>query len=357
MKINLVNPKNLKKEHFSLFNILNPYRAEISKVKKFKNVFVTHDGLVLNKFILYNRSGYNLTGYQDINFYFPYWKDTLEKFFVCKFGKSLHSETYCDSNFAIVHTKWFNYAFWMNDSIYRCILLEENFHKKDYTILIPKSIYEQPFVKETIGVFDFQIKIINPDEHCFVNSLFFPQVREYSSSFHPKVIDSIQKKLIPLALEKTTVKHFPSKIYLSRKNRGVRSLLNEDEVEDFLSSLGFTILSFEQISVWDQIVYMQNAKWLISNHGAGLTNCMFMKENTNVIEFLEYDLAHYGNPFPYWKLANSAKLNYYYLFGVSVETQFIRFVNNCFTTSKKRMSMVNRQIKIDIMELKKVLNG
>ena len=41
-----------------------------------------------------------------------------------------------------------------------------------------------------------------------------------------------------------------------------------------------------------------------------------MKEGANVLEFLEYDFAHYGNPFPHWKLASLTNLNYFYLFGV-----------------------------------------
>jgi capsular polysaccharide biosynthesis protein len=297
-----------------------------------------------------------LSGRKDINFYFPYWRDVLEKFLVCKYGKSLSSKVYTNQTYAIVHTKWFNYAFWMNDSIYRCILLEKKLTKNEFTLLVPSSIYNFPFVKETLSVFDFKIELIEPDIHTFISRLALPQTRKYTSSFHPSVIQSIKDKLLPHALKKTTISHFPEKIYLSRKSRGVRSLINETEVEIEMAKKGFEILTFENLSVWDQIAYMYHANWFVSNHGAGFTNCMFMKEGANVLEFLEYDFAHYGNPFPHWKLASLTNLNYFYLLGVSDETKFIPFIKSIKTNSYTRMKLVDRRIKIDIEKLKKIVD-
>ena len=354
MKLNY--PINLDQNDRCLFDSVKKHSSNLPKLKRFKHVFVTDNGLVLNKLFLYPRSGFNLSGRKDINFYFPYWRDVLEKFLVCKYGKSLRSKIYTNQTYAIVHTKWFNYAFWMNDSIYRCIVLEKNLNKNDFTLLIPKTIYNLPFVKETIKVFDFKIELVEPDIHYFVSNLVLPQTRKYTSSFHPLVIQSIKDKLLPHALIKTTISRFPEKIYLSRKSRGVRSLINETEVEIELTNKGFEILTFENLSVWDQIAYMYHARWFVSNHGAGFTNCMFMKEGANVLEFLEYDFAHYGNPFPHWKLATLANLNYFYLFGVSDETKFIPFVKSMKTNSYTRMKLVDRRVKIDIEKLKKIVD-
>jgi hypothetical protein len=80
-----------------------------------------------------------------------------------------------------------------------------------------------------------------------------------------------------------------------------------------------------------------------------------MKEGVNVLEFLEYDFAHYGNPFPHWKLASLTNLNYFYLFGVSDETEFIPFIKSIKTNSSTRMKLVDKRIKIDIEKLKKKL--
>ena len=51
------------------------------------------------------------------------------------------------------------------------------------------------------------------------------------------------------------------------------------------------------------------AKYLISNHGAGLTNMLFMKAGGNVLE-----LRHRGDKHNncYFSLASTLRLNYYY---------------------------------------------
>jgi len=356
MKINLTYPINISENDKIIFDELLNYKVQKPIVKRFKNVFVSHEGLVLHRLFLEKRSGYNLKGKKDINFYWVYWKLIVEQYIVCRFGKSLQSKSYNSKKYAIVHSKWFNYAFWINDSIHRCILLEELNKNEKVTLLLPELMLKNQFVKETLSVFDFEIELIPKDTHCFIENFVLPETREYTSYFDPVTINKIRNKLISHALNKSSASTFPSKIYLSRKERGVRSLINEEEVEQTLINAGFTVLSFDNLSVWDQITYMQHCTWFVSNHGAGFSNCMFMNPNSKVLEFLEYDFAHYGNPFPHWRLATLTGLKYYYLLGKSSETTFIPFVKNRNTNSSTRMGMVNRQIKIDIDLLKNIVN-
>ena len=357
MKISLAYPKNIIEKDKCLFDSILDYKVKIPVVKKVKNVFVSYEGLFLQKMVLLKSSAFNLSGKKDINFYWKYWRLVAEQFLVSKFGKSLVSEYYKDGNYAIVHTKWFNYAFWINDSINRCVLLEKSLRNDEFVLLVPESLYEITFVKDTLSAFNFNIELIPKDTHCFISNCFLPQTRQYTASFDPISVQQIREKLIPIALKKSKIGEYPSKIYLSRRERGVRSLSNELEVEETLIACGFTILSFENLSVWDQIAYMYHTNWFVANHGAGFSNILFMKPGNKVLEFLEYDFAHYGNPFPHWRLSTIVQLNYYYLFGVSNETQYIPYVKNRMTTSKKRMQLVNREIKVDICALKKIVNG
>ena len=356
MKIRIPYPENISEEDRFLFDNILSYEVNIPKIKSFKNVFVSNDGLVLQRFLLNKRSAYNLKGKKDINFFWPYWKLILEQYLVCLFGKSLKSKHYTDTKYAIVHTKWFNYSFWMTDALHRCILMEEFNLKEKAIILLPENYLEISFVKDTFSIFQFEVEIIPKDTHCFISNFILPETREYTSFFDPGSIQKIRDKLIPLALEKTNVTSFPNKIYLTRKERSVRSLINEDEVEQTLVNAGFVVLNFDNMSVWDQIAYMHHCSWFVSVHGAGFSNVMFMKSNSKVLEFLEYDFAHYGNPFPFWRLASIVKLKYHYLFGVSVETKFIKYKHIFFTQKQKRMSYVNRKMKIDLNRLKLIIN-
>ncbi len=356
MKINLSYPENISEQDKILFEDIHSYNVSIPKIKRLKHVFVSHEGFVLKNLFLNKRSGYNLVGKKDINFYWPYWKLILEQYLVCRFGKSLQSKRYKKNTYTIVHSKWFNYGFWMNDSINRCILLEEWNKKERITVLLPEELFKLQFVRETLSVFNFKIELIPKDTHCFIQHFVFPETREYTAYFDPISMREIRKKLVPIALKKTTITTFPEKIYLSRKLRDVRSLENEIDVENTLEAAGFKVLSFDLLSVWDQIAYMHHCAWFVSNHGAGFTNCIFMQQNAKVLEFLEYDFAHYGNPFPHWRLAVLSSLKYHYLFGQSSETQFINYVKNSETISEKRMEMVNRKININIDKLNKIVN-
>ena len=122
------------------------YEVKIPVLKKVKNIFVSYEGLVLQKMVLLNRSGFNLCGKKDINFYWKYWRLVAEQFLVSRFGNSLFSKQYKNGNYAIVHTKWFNYAFWINDTINRCVLLENMQSEEDFVLLVPESLYEISFV-------------------------------------------------------------------------------------------------------------------------------------------------------------------------------------------------------------------
>ena len=66
------------------------------------------------------------------------------------------------------------------------------------------------------------------------------------------------------------------KIYISRQLASVRKIKNEDDVIKILINYGFHILKAEELNFWDQIRLFSNCKHLISIHGAGLTNCIFI---------------------------------------------------------------------------------
>lgn len=355
MKIECEYPYNINEKYKILFKNLINYSVKIPKLKRISKAFISQDGLVLSKFLLEKRSGYNLTGKKDINFYFVYWKKILEQYLVCKFGRSLKSKNYNDGSYAIVHSKWFNYAFWINDSMNRCLLLEQS-KDQNFTLLIPESIYNLSYVKETMSIFNFKIEVIPNDYNCFVRNLILPETREYTSYFDPISISRVRNKLIFYAIKHSKLSVFHDKIYLSRKKRGVRGLKNEQDVEMKLVEKGFQVLCFEDFSIWDQILFMNNASWFISNHGAGFSNIMFMQTGAKVLEFLEFDFAHYGNPFPHWRLANNVGLKYHFILGKAEETQNIEFVENFKTNSKNRMHFVNREITIDLDELQTILD-
>jgi capsular polysaccharide biosynthesis protein len=94
------------------------------------------------------------------------------------------------------------------------------------------------------------------------------------------------------------------RIYLAR--RGPRSITNEQDVVSFLQREGFSVLHCEDFPVWKQAQLFAAAKIVISLHGSALTNILFCRPGTRVVEIFSPD---YIVPY-YWSLSNIAQLHY-----------------------------------------------
>ena len=75
-------------------------------------------------------------------------------------------------------------------------------------------------------------------------------------------------------------------IYISRRKARGRFILNEEALEAMLAEFEAESVCLEDFSFKEQVTLMQRTRLLISIHGAGLTNMMFMQEGGTVIEIL-----------------------------------------------------------------------
>lgn len=110
-----------------------------------------------------------------------------------------------------------------------------------------------------------------------------------------------------------------SLIYLRRPNNTKRRVANDEEVERLLVDRGFSVVEFDKKTFPEQVAIMSAAKVVISIHGAGLSNVMFMREGGHVLEFYRsMDQAPTGNrltpqgipSYCYRRLAPICGLNY-----------------------------------------------
>jgi hypothetical protein len=101
------------------------------------------------------------------------------------------------------------------------------------------------------------------------------------------------------------------RIYISRSKAQYRRILNEEQVTDVLDKLGFVPISLESISIFEQVSIFSSAKVIISPHGAGLTNTVFCREGTKLIEIFSPNYLHVC----YWSICNYVGIEYYYLIG------------------------------------------
>lgn len=99
------------------------------------------------------------------------------------------------------------------------------------------------------------------------------------------------------------------RLYISRGRASKRRLVNENEVIELLRKFGFKALRAEDLSFAEQIKAASRARLLVSNHGAGLTNMLFMPHDSSVLE-LRHSTDSVNNC--YYTLASTLRLKYFY---------------------------------------------
>ena len=209
-----------------------------------------------------------------------------------------------------------NYYHWMIESIPRLKLLDKaNLKAEKYYVS-----YHLPFQKEALDLLGItESQLIDPKDKKYImaEEMIVPDIINNFDTFISKGHYFYKAKFIPHWAVEFLRKSFLNKaketkirrIYISRKNALHRKILNENEVYNMLRRFGFYKIELDNIKLVDQVSLFSNADFIISPHGAGLTNLVFCNANTKVLELFSKD---YVNNF-FWLISNILKLNYNYL--------------------------------------------
>ncbi len=346
-------PVNADEEVLQLLRKKETYSVRFPKIRKLKNVFVTYDGIVMKNGRLVDGCAFNLKGKEDNTFYYHFWRDTFEKYLVCKWGKSIPSvQLKGDQKYLLIHSKWFNYAFWINSFLPRLIQAEQEGYLNNTKLLVPEGWEKIPFVSDSLQLFEVEKEIIPMDHHLFVKHLIMPETRKWTASFVPETIQFTRQRLIDEAIKRTDSSMVrPAKIYLTRSKRGLRGVENEEAVVDLLKEYGYSVVTFEDLSIWEQIMTMYHATHFISIHGAGLANLMFMEPGSNVLELINKPYAKLEYTFPFWKLGNSVHLNYFMQLCDTLNDEQLILGFGKDATKNDSDYLVNKNLEVDISTL------
>lgn len=318
----------LKKQNYSLNNL---------KQKELRNVFISTNGVLIHNFKIPLKSAENLIGTYDYTFYYKHWRKAIEQYAVCKYGKSLKSIYLSEHEtlYFTIHTPWFGYFSWMTTYLPRLIKIHQN--HPDAILIVPEEWNRIGYVNESLSHFPLlKIKIIPSNHHIFVKRYLFQQIRPWTSKFYPE--DLQQTKQLFLDVNVTNV---PSKrIYISRKLSKRRKIVNELEVEEILTHYGFESVFLENLSVSDQAKLMNESEIVISLHGAGMTNCLFMQANSYLIEIIPSVRSLKDFRFPFWRMSSIIQLHYFSLFSDTI--------------NKNEMDLYDRDTIVNIEQLESI---
>lgn len=214
---------------------------------------------------------------------------------------------------AIIYELWSatNYYHWICDSLPRLLLLKEM--HQSCTILLPSPIPE--YVKLTVEWFGFEnILEISDDSIYKINYVIIPEltagIAAQNELMMKQVRSILREKYNTTRNRGLVLAKNASRVYSSRRLAKFRKIVNGHDVIKLLEKYNFSIIDFDKCSFLEQIEIMSKADFLIGVHGANLTNMMFMKNESSIIEIMNEELF---NPC-YYHLSSSLNMNYNYLF-------------------------------------------
>ncbi len=203
-----------------------------------------------------------------------------------------------------------NYFHWMFDVLPRFELLREAGYRWDAIDHFFVGEFGASFQKEALQIFGIGMeKIIScgPATHFRCEQLLIPSMPGHSG--HPPrwVCDFLRATFLQPAREPSRGR----RLYISRTGARFRRVLNEDEVIATLMREGFEVVKLEMLSVVEQAALFAGAAVVVAPHGAGLTNLVFCRPGTAVVEIF----APRSVLAPYWTLSAQVGLRYAYLLG------------------------------------------
>ncbi|HSS20767.1 MAG TPA: glycosyltransferase family 61 protein [Pyrinomonadaceae bacterium] len=199
------------------------------------------------------------------------------------------------------------YFHWLADVLPRLMTVKEQL--KDLVLLLPREFKEFEYVTASLKPFGpGGVEFIKPSEVVVCEQLLLPTQTAPSGHYNDELIREVGKLLVGFYVGEGR-ESSPERVYISRARAPKRRIANEDKVLEILRSFDFEIVRTEELSFAEQVKLAARARYLISNHGAGLTNMLFMNSGASVLE-----LRHANDAINncYFTLAAALKLNYFY---------------------------------------------
>lgn len=197
------------------------------------------------------------------------------------------------------------YFHWLADALPRLFLVRQ--HLKEWTLLLPHYARRLAFVEPSLAPFGARsVRYMDEDEVLTCRRLFVPTHAAPPGHFNETVIQNVRKVLVA-AYGNGSGRD--DRLYISRSAARRRKVSNEDEVVDVLRRFGFRVFCPESCPFDEQVRTAAAARYLVSSHGAGLTNMLFMPAGSHVLE-LRHERDDLSNC--YFTMASALGLNYSY---------------------------------------------
>ena len=196
------------------------------------------------------------------------------------------------------------YFHWVTETLPRLWWIRDQLNH--FELLLPAFAARFPYMVESLALFpDLAFRIAAKQTRWrFAEALLVPALAP-GGNFRPRFMVELGQ-----AWRLRTGPSVPfRRLYISRSRAAKRRITNEDEVRLSLEAQGFETVHLEGMPFASQVKLVAEASHLISNHGAGLTNLMFMVPGTRVTEIRLRGDSHNNC---YFSLARAVGVEYEY---------------------------------------------
>lgn len=308
-------PENISNTNAHLFEYTNYYLLKPMQVQLLHNVYlyIATDFGIIHKCLRINRKSTHgrwdkrnigIVGNYDSMIF-----DSFTEHFLR--NNNTPNELKHDNNYLLIHN-WFNYYHWLTESYARLFTVKDNLSQ--YTLVLPETIRNNPYVNALLDIIGpVKIQYISNETTLRFKKLSFVDMKKYCDNYDPVLLASMREYICNAvkSLEiKAPVKN--ERIFINRKVKNNRNILNESEIFPILKQYGFEVIEFEDFSFYEQVMMMMHCKHLIGAHGSGLTNMLFMAEEASVFELhriVRNRNEHHSKV--YWRMAGALKHRYF----------------------------------------------
>ncbi|WP_416674566.1 glycosyltransferase family 61 protein [Egbenema bharatensis] len=197
------------------------------------------------------------------------------------------------------------YFHWLTDALPRLFMIQEKL--ENATLLLPGTYQKQEFITSSLKPFSIQaIEFVHETFHC--KDFKIPTHTAPTGNYNESIIRGLRSLYTSFYQHECSDLSY-SKVYVSRGRAKKRKIANEAECIAVLEEYGFKTIYFEDYSFEQQVKIALNAQYLVSNHGAGLTNMLFMKPGSSVLELRRTRAARRNC---YFALSSALYLKYFY---------------------------------------------
>lgn len=314
-------PLNFDNKHKDIFDVVSSIELPKPYYSIYTNCAVLKNGIVINlsgikkQSLLYDIRLKEIGGYLMVLKMFT--KELLNGRF--KFIKKNRLPI------VTVINEWSNnYFHWLTEVLPKIYFLKKHF--SEFTILIPSNFTAE---YQITSLKLMNVSFIYFEGMALLRKGYLPSRQApYSAHYNPEIIKGLSNE-IRLKIDLSF--HVGSYIYITRCNAKIRKILNENEVIDLLRKYGFKVVEFESLSFQQQVSLSYYAEIIVSIHGAGLTNMIFCKPGTVVLEF---SLKNQILDKCYYTLSDVCDLSYYYQFCNSADSSIDYYSANLIVDIK-----------------------